>query len=232
MIWFNGAALEGVAPVKIEDIHVSPIQLNPVARQRPIQWGADYVRMGGGERTVAITFALLTENRDERQDQITQISRWALSDSPAPLMVPNHDGRYLNAVCTQLPEPSLRQWWESKLRIVFTAFDPYWVSMYEHSATCGKAIFVNGDSPPLMCIERTLAVPASDQSYSDGSNTMTFDSIPAGTLVIDLNRQTAAVDGTSIMSAYQFGGSFLVPRAGAQTISGTGTVYWRERWNQ
>lgn len=230
MIWFNGAALEGVAPVKIVDILVSPIPLNPVARQRPIQWGADYVRMGGGERTVAITFALLTENRDERQEQLTQISRWALSDSPAPLMLPNHDGRYLNAVCTQLPEPSLRQWWESKLRIVFTAFDPYWVSMYEHSATCGTAIFVNGDAPPLMRIERALSEAATSQSYSDGANTATFSTIPAGALVIDLNKQIAAVNGTSIMSGYQFGGAFPVPRIGSQTITGTGTVYWRERW--
>lgn len=230
MIWFNGVALENVAPVKISDVIVSPITLTAVARQRPVQWGADFVRLTGGERTVTITFALLTEDNDDRQDQLTRINQWALTDSPAQLMVPHHEGRYLNAVCTQLPEPSLRQWWESKLRIVFTAFDPYWINRYEHSAECGTQIHVLGDAPPLMRIERTLAVSASNQSYSDGSNTMTFDSIPAGALVIDLNKQTAAVDGASIMSAYQFGGAFLVPRVGAQTISGTGTVYWRERW--
>ena len=59
---------------------------------------------------------------------------------------------------------------------------------------------------------------------------MTFSTIPAGDLVIDLNAQTAAVGGSSIMSGYSFASSWLAPRLGAQTITGTGTVYWRERW--
>ena len=36
MIIFNGAALESIAPVKIEDIRVGPIIQAPVARDRPL----------------------------------------------------------------------------------------------------------------------------------------------------------------------------------------------------
>lgn len=231
MITFNGVALEQVAPVKIVDIRVSPIQMTATARQRPVTWGADFVRMGGGSRTVAIEFALLTDDRETRQAQLAAITSWARSDAPGKLMLPNRRGVYLEAICTALPEPSLRQWWESKLRIVFTTYDnPYWTSVGEKSVACGTAFAVLGDAPPLMRIENTFSSAASNQSYSNGSETMTFSTIPAGNLVIDLNRQTAAVGTSSIMSYYAFASSFIIPKTGSQTITGTGTVKWRERW--
>lgn len=232
MITFNGMALEQVAPVKIVDIRVSPIAMTPVARQRPVTWGADFVRMGGGSRTVAIEFALLTDDRDTRQNQLAAVTSWARSDKPGKLMLPNRRGAYLEVICTALPEPSLRQWWESKLRIVFTTYDnPYWTSVAEKSVACGTAFTVLGDAPPLMRIERTLSAAASNQAYSNGTETMTFSSIPAGNMVIDLNRQTATVGNTSIMQYYTFTSSFIIPHKGTQTITGTGTVKWRERWD-
>lgn len=231
MIIFNNTALEAVAPVKIVDILVSPIQMEPVSRQRSIAWGADFVRMHGGSRTVSITFALLTQDRDIRQRQLMQITRWARSEKPGRLMLPDHDGVYLEAICTALPEPSLRQWWESKLRIVFTTMEnPFWTAVSEKSSACGTAFTALGDAPPLMQIRHTFAADASDVEYSDGTDSMTFTTIPAGDMVIDLNRQTAAVDSSTIMNAYEFGSSFLRPALGTQTISGTGTVYYRERW--
>ena len=81
-----------------------------------------------------------------------------------------------------------------------------------------------------MRIERTLSAAASNQAYSDGIDTMTFSSIPAGNMVIDLNRQTAAVGGVSFMQNYTFGSHFITPKNGTQTITGTGTIKYRERW--
>lgn len=232
MILFNGVALEQVAPVKIVDIRVSPIQMTATARQRPVTWGADFVRMTGGSRTVSIEFALLTENRDTRQTQLAAVTRWARSDAPGRLELPNRRLMYLEAICTALPEPSLRQWWESKLRVTFTTYgNPYWTSVAEKSVACGTEFIALGDAPPLMRIERTLSAAATNQTYSNGVQSMTFSEIPAGEMVIDLNMQTAAVDGASIMSAYAFDSSFLLPRTGKQTITGTGTVKWRERWD-
>ena len=231
MIVFNGVALEQVAPVKIVDIRVSPIQMTAMARQRPITWGADFVRMGGGSRTVAIEFALLTDDRETRQNQLAAITSWARSDKPEKLMLPNRRGAYLEVICTALPEPSLRQWWESKLRIVFTTYDnPYWTSIAEKSVACGTAFTVLGDAQPLMYIRRTLMEAATNQTYSNSSESMNFSTIPVGIMVIDLNRQTAEVGGDSIMQYYSFSSSFLIPRTGSQTITGTGTIKWRERW--
>lgn len=231
MILFNGVALEQVAPVKIVDILVSPIKMSATARQRPVTWGADFVRMTGGSRTVTIEFALLTQGADTRQTQLQEITRWARSDAPVRLEIPNRRGVYLEAICTALPEPSLRQWWESKLRIVFTTFDnPYFTSITEKTTDCGTEFTVLGDAPPLMRITRTLTGREYNQVYSNGTETMTFSEIFTGYLRIDLNRQTAVVTNTSIMQFFEFGSKFIIPRTGTQTITGNGVVRWRERW--
>lgn len=231
MIVFNGVALESVANVKIEDIRVSPIKLQPVTRPRAIRYGSEFVRMDGGERTITITFAVLDMNEINRHSAIMGISQWAKTDAEYKLELPTEPTKYLQCVCTSKPEPSTRQWWESKLRLVFTCYDnPYWTSKAEKSVACGTAFNVLGDAPPLMRIERTLSSSASNQTYSNSVQSMTFSTIPAGNMVIDLNNQTAAVGNSSIMSYYAPSGSFIIPKIGTQTISGTGTVKYRERW--
>ena len=230
MIYFNGIDMQSVAPVKIVDVVVSPIEKNVIARPRAIQAGSTFVRGRDGTRTVTITFAVLTQNRDERQIQFLALNEWARSDAPGTLRLPNHTGRHLSALCTSFPEPSLREWWEDRLRFVFTCFDPYWRSDYEKNVACGTALTALGDVPPLMRITRTLESDASSQTYTNGTQTMAFSTIPTGNMVINLNEQTAAVNGTSIMQYYSFASQWIQPKVGTQTITGTGTVYWRERW--
>ena len=232
MIVYNGVSLDSVAPVKIEDIRVSPIRLNPVVRPRAIRFGSEFVRMGGGERTIAVTFALLDMDKITRHQSIMNLSKWARTDAEYRLELPTDPNKYLVCVCTAKPEPSTRQWWESKLRLVFTCYNnPYWNSKEEKSVSCGTAFTVLGDAPPLMRIERTVSgSAASNQSYGDGTNTMTFSTIPVGDMVIDLNNQTAYVGSSSIMNYYQPSGSFIIPKTGTQTITGTGTVKYRERF--
>ena len=231
MIFFDGVSLDSVADVRVEDIHVSPIQYNPVTRPRAIQFGADFVRMGGGTRTVSITFAIQDMDKITRNEKLMAVKQWAKSDKEYKLELPQDPNRCLYAVCTAKPDPSLRQWWESKLRLVFTCFsNPYWTAKAQKSVACGTQFVALGDAPPLMRIERTLASSASNQSYSNGIETMTFGTIPAGNMVIDLNAETAVVGTTDIMQYYQPSGSFLIPRKGVQTITGTGTVKYRERW--
>lgn len=230
MIYFRGKALESVAPVMVEDIRVSPIPRTPLVRDRPIQGGADFVRMHDGTRTITITFGLLVQDPEARQNSIDAITRWALSDQPAPMQLPYRNNRMIDVICTSLPEPSARQWWESRLAITFVAYEPYFYASEEKSAACGTAFYVAGDAPPAMWITRTVASASTGDYYSDGTDIMFFSAIPAGNLVVDLNRQTIAVSGTSIMSSLMFNSSFIIPRTGSITINGTGTVHWRERW--
>ena len=231
MIFYDGRSLDSVADVKIDDVRVSPIQYSPVARPRPLRAGSQFVRNKKGTRTVTITFALLDDNEETRQNALLAISEWAKTDKEYRLEVPNFPQFYLMAVCTSKPEPSLRVWWESKLRLVFTCFDdPYLISKAEKSVACGTQFVALGDGEPLMRIERTLSGSASNQSYSNGEQTMTFSTIPAGNLVIDLNQQSAFVGTTDIMQYYAPASEFVIPKKGVQTILGTGTVKYRERW--
>ena len=231
MIVFDGVSLESIAGVMVEDVRVNPIDYDPVTRPRSMQGGSDFVRNRAGTRTIAITFALLNDDKVSRQAALMAVSQWAKSDQEYRLDLPGHPDHYLMAVCTSKPEPSLRQWWESKLRLVFTCYDnPYWNSIKEKSVACGTAFFALGDAPPLMRIERTLSSSASDQSYSMGGKTITFSTIPAGNMVIDLNRQTAVVGSSSIMQYYNVNSRFPVPKPGSITVTGTGTVKYRERW--
>ena len=231
MIIFNNISLNSVANAKIEDILVSPIQYEPVAKPRAIRGGSDFVRNRCGERTVTIMFALPVENQVQRQKALMAISEWAKTDQEYRLELPGHPDLYLMAVCVKKPDPSLRQWWESGLQLVFRCVNnPYWNSKAEKSAACGSDFMVMGNAQPLMRIERTLSAQASNQSYALNGNTMTFSTVPAGKLVIDLEEQTAVVGTTDIMQYYVPTSKFLIPRTGAQNVTGTGTVYYRERW--
>lgn len=229
MIIFDGVDISSVAKVEIEDIRVSAIEYQQVERERPITAGTLFVRNRPAKRTVTVTFALLSQGWNTRQASLDAVRAWAKSDKEYKLELPGHPNHYLMAVCTEKPSPSLRQWWEAKLRLVFTCYDPFWISATEKSVACGTAFRVLGVEP-LMRIERTLSSSASSQSYSDGTNTMTFSTIPSGSMVIDLNAQTAKVGTTDIMQYYNVNSRWIIPKAGAQTITGTGTVKYRERF--
>lgn len=233
MIKFNGIDLQDLVPVKIDDIKVSPIALSPVSRQR-IGFGQDLVRMDGANRTVSITFALLEQDREERFKMLQQIVDWANPYKQCVLSLPMYEGkRHLECVCTGYPEPSYRQWWESKLRLTFTTYDnPYWTSDEEIRASCNVPFSIGGTAPPLIRIERSTNTsgPVANQTYYSNRRSMTFSRIPSGKLVIDLNRQTAEVGGTSIMQYFTKTSKFILPVTGNITITGTGTIIYRERW--
>lgn len=232
MIKFGNTVLEDIAPVKIDDIVVSPIQLNPVARQRAINWGAEFVRMGGGTRTVTITFALLVKNKAERETAMQAIRDWAQLGAEKTLSLPQYEDRHLECAVTTLPDYSYRKWWENKLRIEFTCFNnPYWTSDEVIETPCGTRFSIGGSAPPLMTIERTGATALTNQTYTNTKQSMKFTTIPVGNLVIDLNRQTAAIGKTSIMKYYTPTSTWIIPAIGAnQIINGVGTVKYRERW--
>lgn len=233
MIIYNGIDLTETIPVQIEDITVSPIQLSAVARQRPIRYGAEFVRMSGGTRNVTITFALLEIDRDSRERYMQNLRDWASLGAEYTLELPEFSNRHLECAVTMLPDYSYRKWFENKLRIQFTCFNnPYWTSNDLIEVPCGTQFSISGSAPPLMTIERRGSTPLTNATYSSAAGgNMTFTTIPAGTLTIDLNRQTAAIGGSSIMRYYTANSTWIVPAIGAnQVINGIGTIRYRERW--
>ena len=232
MIKFNNVDFTDLVPVKIEDIQVSPIALTPVARQRAIEYGADFVRIGGGTRTITVSFALLESNADDREADMNSIREWAKIGEECTLELPQFPTRHLECAVTQLPDHSYRKWWENKLKLVFTCFNnPFWTSNELIEVPCGTTFSIGGSAKPLVTIERSGATPLTNATYTNGAQVMQFTSIPAGKMVIDLNRQTAQVGTASIMRYYKPTSDWIMPKVGAyQYINGTGTVKYRERW--
>lgn len=232
MIKFGTKNLEDIAPVKIEDITVSPIQLNPIARQRAIGYGSQFVRMGGSQRTVTLSFALLESDINERESIMQTIRDWCKIGAEYNLSLPQYENRHLECAVTQMPDYSYRKWWENKLKIVFTCFNNvFWTSDELIEVPCGIPFSIGGSATPLVTIERSGYTPISNQTFASRTESMTFSTIPAGNLVIDLNNQTAAIGNTSIMQYYQPSSTWIVPKVAAnQRITGTGTIKYRERW--
>ena len=232
MIKFGGVELTDILPARIEDVIVSPIQLNPVARQRPIDYGADLVRIVGGVRTVTISFALLEMDSGERENAMQALRDWAQIGQQLTLELPQSETRHLEAAVTQLPDYSFRKWWENKLKLIFTCFDnPFWTSNELIEVPCGNAFSIGGSAAPLVQIERNGVTPITNCVYSSGGVQMKFTTLPAGRVVIDLNRQTAAIGNTSIMRYFDPLSSWIKPKIGAsQIITGQGVVKYRERW--
>ena len=232
MIEFDNVELTNIAPVKIEDINVSPIKLNPVSRQRAIQFGADFVRMGGGTRNVTVTFALLDSDFANRENKMQAIRDWAQIGKQCVLKLPQYTDRHLVCAVTGLPDYSYRKWWEGRLSLIFTCYDnPFWTANEATVVSCGDEFTVEGSAPPLVSVDFYNATILDETSYSDGTNTMTFTQIPAGATVIDFNRQIASVDDVSIMPYYVPTSEWIVPKVGAeQIITGEGDLKIYERW--
>lgn len=230
MLFFNNVSIATFPGLLVEDIHVSAIPLNPIVRERPVAFGAEYERMAGGVRTVTVTFAVLTMDRTKRTLLLMDVIKWARSVEVGKLQLSDHPGMYLMATLTEAPSPSTRQWWEDQLKLVFTAFEPFWISDAEKRTACGGLMTISGSAPPQMKIVHTYASQASNQSWSDGENTITLSTVPAGQLTIDLDKQLIDVDGVSVMQYFTFGSRFIKPHINHMTITGPGEVRWRERW--
>ena len=231
MLLFNGVAFEDVTAAKIVDIVVSPVTQAVTMVDRAVLSGADFVRIRGKTRTITVTFALLDQDRDARCESMEAIRRWAASDRPQRLMLPDRIGQYINAICTTFPQLSIREWWEVA-QIVFTSYEPFFTSTAESSSACGTPFEVGGSQPPHMEIRATLSEAVQNPAWSNGSQTITLNgSVGPGQLVIDLERQTITLNGNSLMTSYAFPASdFFSPELGYNNITGQGRVYWRERW--
>ena len=232
MIIFNGVDFTETFPVKIEDIDVSPIPLDVIARQRAIQYGSEFVRVTGATRKVTVTFALLEIDRATRENFMQDIRNWANIGAEYTLELPQFSNRHLECAVTMLPDHTYRKWWENKLRIEFTCFNnPFWTSNELIEVPCGDVFSIGGSAQPIVTIERTGETALTNQTYTDGTGSMTFTTIPSGNVVIDLNRQIAYIGNTSIMQYYTPTSIWITPKIGAlQYINGAGVVKYRERW--
>lgn len=231
MVIYHGVALEDVIPARILDVKVSSIKTKVTARDRAVMDGAVFVSRRGESRTVTVLFTVLERDMTLRAEHAQKLRAWATADKPAPLTVPQRAHQRLMAVCTALPDVSGRDWWE-QLSMTFTAYDPYFVDAAQKMVPCGLPFLVEGSGPPEIFLRAALeeAITAPDWSL-DGAKTLGLTgSVGPGALEIDFGSQSITLNGDSIMDRYAFGSTFFDIGPGPHTVTGTGALYWRERW--
>lgn len=234
MIVYRDINITDIAPVEIADIVCGSVRRSAVTRQRPINPGAEFVRVTDSTRTITVTIADLTNDMETRLSEIEAINAWAAGDEPGKLVLPYRDGKYLLALCTQYIEPSYRQWWESKLKLVFTAYEPYFYAPVENTLVLGSTAHIAGSGEPLVRIETTLESSATDLEWTDGTNTLTLTdgTIPAGKITVDLNNETITdASGNSLSSLLTLASRFpKIQRTMGITCASGGNLVWRERY--
>ena len=236
MIVYRGIDLQDVAPVDIADIVVGTVKRNAVTNDRPTRPGVEFVRITDNIRTVSITIADLTNDMETRLSEIDAINAWAAGDEPGRLVLPFRGGKYLNAVCTQYIEPSYRQWWETKLKLTFTAYDPYFCDPAEKRLDAdlgGVTVKISGSAEPLMRITQYPEVTVSSLYWTVNGKTVTITgTFEAGQYTLDLNKQTITNgSGNSLSDKVTLASRFPEFSKSMSVVTGLdSTIFWRERY--
>lgn len=231
MILFDDIDLCSLAPVKVVDVMVGEVKTKAVSRERPLQGGVDFVRATPTTRTISIQFALLQSDITERESYLSAVRSWAHPGTAGKLVVPSRPSQYIVAVCKGLPEPSSRQWWEDRLKVTFTAYDPFFRSLGSHNVPAGQSTFVTGNAPPLAVLTKTVQAGAQTITASDGERTLSISgTLEAGVVTVDLWSETVTHSTMgNIDHLVTFTSRFPSVGTGQTTITGMDLTYV-ERW--
>lgn len=228
---FDGVDIETISPVKIIDITVGQPKQSVVTAPRPISPGQAFIRSTYTTRVITVQFALLITSPIEREAALQALRAWAHPGQPGTLTVDSRPGQSITAVCTGLPDPSMRQWWEDKLKITFTCYDPLFVDITEQTAASGAQAVVLGDAPPLAYLTIDVGSGYNTVTVTDGTRTLTLSGqMSAGTITIDLEHEkiTHSVDG-NISSLLTLTSRFPQLKIGINTITGA-ILHYKPRW--
>lgn len=234
MVEFNGVSMLDVAPVKIIDIYNTSPEVLPVSQTRALQDGALFVRRTRGVRDITVTFVIMEADAAQRRAYLSALIAWAASPTLAPLKIMQEPLGYLNAICTDYPDQSSREYWEV-LQMQFTAYDPAFTAVEEYRQPITLPVYVSRSEPPLMRIEQAISTPLSAPAWSLGAQSLSIvGDVGVGALIIDFDAETITLNGASIMSQLAIGSTFFALQQGANQITlangAGGTLCWRERW--
>lgn len=234
---FKGVDISSVAPFKILNVYAPAPPIVPASQKPALYDGAFFVRKEYGVRVITVTGSVIENETHRRQEWISSIREWASSKIPAPLTIPQEANGYLLAVCTQLPDATARDWWET-ITISFTAFDPLFRSRVEHATPIPIAMQNSHTETPIVRIEQNITDTITNPSWANGELHITIaGDVPPGNLSITFDKTTQGITHSSfpgIQAQLSIDSRYweLVP--GANTITcengAGGTLFWRERW--
>lgn len=238
MVEFNGLRIGDVARVEILDIKISAAPPVVATRNAPYD-GQLFVRKTYGPRTVTVMFTLMETKTNGRVWFGERINEWLSPRKPCELRIDSIPRKHLLAVCTKNVSLSLRDWWED-ITIVFTAYDPFFVSDVEKAAPVNTRFIVGGTEPAAWRIEQhgqsTLTTPRWTHSYPQATPSpyleLSGNIAPSG-LVINSGRRTIRNNLQSLTPALTLGSTWFDIQPGRNQITASGgaggTIVWWER---
>ena len=235
MVRFNEVDLESIGKeIRIIDVNVSAPSILPTIINPDLIDGALFSRSNYGERTVTVTFVIMTDDKARRSELFRELYLWADIKSTHSLVVPQEPDGYLDAVCTSLPDASSASYWD-QLELVFTAYDPYFHSFNENQSVIGSDFTITRHD----CLDWRIEFSVPNQiqypawRHNSGKE-IAFSTMQAGDLVIDSKTQTAYIDDLSALPNLMLGSRFFTLPNGNNRIipinGAGGYITWRERW--
>jgi phage-related protein len=192
--------------LQIVDVNIGGVGRNISTLTPPASDGELFGSAKNGTRTATVTVDIQDDDPNARSEAVRRLNMILESKTPLQLYAPSVLGdKYLNAICTGLPDVSARDW-SGDLVIQFTAFDPYFysdVGNMDVTLTAGAtaSFYVNCSGPVRPVISQTIASPLTDPTWTDdaGNYIVLQGSVAAGALVIDCEKLDVTLDGVSIM---------------------------------
>ncbi len=230
---FNGIDILSVAPFEIMDVIVSAPSVNEsrirlAAGNRSIL--TDYQLQ---QRTIIITGDVKEDDIQRRQEWVASLLAWATAAQEAALIIPQEGRGYFLATCTSFPDMSALEWW-SELVFVFTASEPYYRSLADKQIALPNNVQAQGSTSPIIRIEQMVATTLSLPAWYANGGMIQLASVTPGKLVIDFEKQSITLNGTSIQAALSIDSRFwtLAPGINAVTCANGagGTLFYTERW--
>lgn len=234
MVVYDNKRLEDISnDIYILDVIVHPPAIRSTSIAPALADGEMFARKQYGKRQVDVLFVVLENDSDRRSNILHDINQWAYSTEEKKLLVPQEQNGYLMAVCTGIPEDSARDYWEA-LTISFTCYNPYYLSHFEYSEDIGKTINIKRADDPAWRIEFDIAQNLSSPVWGIKDKQLIFSKLSPGKLILDRQKESATIDGASVLPSMLLGSRFFRLAHGANTIDvqggAGGRIYWRERW--
>lgn len=233
MVEFDGVELNDIAPVNVLDVIVSAPPVELVTQNIPLMDGARFVRRKRGMRTVTVPFVLMEQDEEVRRGHITDIISWASKGELCKLRGTPEPCGHLMAVCTQYPDQKSREFWEV-LSLVFTALDPRYIGCAEYAQDIAEPVYISREDEPMVRIEQQVESTLTNPTWKLNDAYIKLTSVSPGVLVIDLDRQTATLNGESLGENVTLDSTFFQLQRGENQIECSngagGVVRFRERW--
>lgn len=231
-ITFDGVScFECVPDIKILEIEIDAAEIETSAQARAVRSGADFISNRYATRQIRISFELPFSDYAQ-QAAYRSLRKWATSAEPRPLRLPQYPGDEIHAILTSAGSYNEKEWY-LPVELVFTAYDPCFVSVAWKQATAGTLFSVSGNDIALARVVCNLKASTQNPEFDfDTGEKIKLIGTLHGEIVVDLERMSVTNNGSSAMGKLDITSRFpdLTPGRHSFTGPDDSIIQWKERW--